>query len=91
MIFIDNNTTMGSKAFTVLLADLLRPKLTEIVTADELDDFELDLTQMMIHFGGWSANTFNQVIVFLEEVKDLGEEKQILLKMMKSDPRYKQP
>ena len=88
MIFVNKDLTMGSRSFTVALADVLRPNLKDLLTADEFDDFELDLTQVMIHFGDFSHENFAKVFNIIEN-SDLGDEKYVLLKLMKSDPRFK--
>lgn len=89
MIFINQNSTLGSKNFTVELADAIRQDVKMCLSDDKLDDFELGLMQNMLHFGNLTADEFNFLFDVISEKTNLDKNWQkTLLEQMKSDERF---
>lgn len=90
MIFIDNDNTLGSKSFTNQLAQAIRPMLEQRLTADALDDFDLNLLQNMVSLDDLAVDDFNFVFDEISVTQDIDEEWQaILIKTMQADSRFK--
>lgn len=89
MIFINKNSVLGSKKFTLELANSIRQDLQACLNADNFEDFELDLLQNMVHFGEFSKQDFNTVFDIIRQQDNLDKNWQsILLDQMKADPRF---
>lgn len=89
MIFINKNSVLGSKKFTLELANSIRQDLQACLNADDFEDFELDLLQNMVHFGEFSKQDFNTVFDIIRQQDNLDKNWQsILLDQMKADPRF---
>ena len=89
MIFIDDNTAVGSKKFMHELADAIRPALSKIWNAEEVADFDLCLLQEMIWFDELSVKEFNATFSLIENLKNINQrEKTELLEAMQADPRF---
>lgn len=89
MIFINKNSVLGSKKFTLELANSIRQDLQACLNADNFEDFELDLMQNMVHFGEFSKQDFNTVFDIIRQQDNLDKNWQsILLDQMKADPRF---
>ena len=90
MIFIQPEYALGSKRFTLALAEALRHHLPSFLSEEEMDDFEGDLLQVMIHFGYWHQDSFMKTFQLIESLplESFQEEKMELLEAMKQDHRF---
>ncbi|MFB6349507.1 hypothetical protein ACFBZI_08740 [Moraxella sp. ZJ142] len=79
---------MGSKQFTQWLADKIRLLLHQLLDDDGFDDFELNLTQDMVHFGDLPHDVFLRVANFITDIDDNHDELNTLMVKLKSDPRF---
>lgn len=89
MIFINKNSVLGSKKFTLELASAIRQDLQACLNADDFEDFELDLMQNMVHFGEFSKQDFNTVFDIIRQQDNLDKDWQKkLVEQMKQDERF---
>lgn len=88
MIFLDENTAVGSKRFTHALVKAIRPQLTELFDDDKLDDVDLGLLQDMFWLDEVSADDFNSLFNMIQKASLPSDEQATLLATMTKDPRY---
>lgn len=88
MIFLDENTAIGSKHFTHELVKVIRPKLAEIFNEDRLEDVDLGLLQDMFWLDDLSADDFNFIFTVIQKAQLASVEQTTLLDAMTKDNRF---